>query len=336
MAKEVIIPVFIPHLGCPFQCVFCNQHKISNTSVIPDKESLEALVKSYRASAPRVDGFQLAFYGGSFTGIDNRLQESFLGEAQRLKRKGLIQKIRLSTRPDYIDENVIARLNRYQVDIVELGVQSLDETVLAASCRGHGEKCVYEAVDSLKAAGFALSLQMMLALPEDTPQKAVATARKIAALKPDFVRIYPVAIIKETPLAQLWIQGKYQPWSLDLVVETAAQCADIFEQEKITIIRIGLQAQDNLVLDKDLLGGAYHPALGEMVKGRQKRRQLEQVLVDAPKVQKAIIYYPPKERSQFVGQKKCNHHYLSEKFALTLEFRADETLAAGKFRVVYQ
>ena len=327
MSKELIIPVFIPHLGCRHRCVFCNQRKISGHESMSQAEEIEKQVLNYRASCRDLNlrEVQLAYYGGSFTAIAADEQEKYLKAAFALKEKGLIAKIRLSTRCDYIDDEVIARLKRYQVDIVELGVQSLDEQVLMLSQRGHTAAQVREAAEILKQSGFTLGLQMMIALPGDTPAKSIQTAKEIVRLEPDFVRIYPTAIIKDTELALMWKNRQYQPWDWDVLIDTTAEAAEIFQAAHIPIIRIGLQAADNLTFERDLLGGGYHPALGEMVKARIMRRKIERTLAQMP--QGAYeIYANVRQLSQIKGQKNVNTRYFAEKYQQRLYIYADERL----------
>ncbi len=333
MAKVMIVPVFIPHLGCPHQCVFCDQHKITGETSPPDANELEKLVRQYRLSCRNLANteIQLAFYGGSFTGIAVPWQESLLQAAMTLKANKLLDKIRLSTRADYIDHTVLTRLAHYQVDIIELGVQSLDDGVLEKSQRGHTALDVAKAVALIKEYHFTLGLQMMLALPGDTPEKSLETAQKIIALQPDFVRIYPTAVIKDTKLAEMMINGIYQPWSLDVVIDTVAQIADEFMLADIPIIRIGLQAADNLVWGKDLLGGAYHPAMGELVKNRQIFRRLTNALAKMPDTM--VIYCNKNELSQFIGQKKNNLYKLRKIYHSDLAIKADEALPKGIFEL---
>lgn len=190
MSKPLIVPVFIPHFGCPHTCVFCNQKKIAGDYQLPSGQLLEDMVQAYRmSSSSKTREVQLAFYGGSFTGLEEAQQRQLLSAAAELKARGLIDKIRLSTRPDYIDEERLTLLTGYQADIIELGVQSMDEAVLKASQRGHTAEDVLRAVEWIRSyPQFALGLQMMVALPADTPAKSLATAKKIAALAPDFVR----------------------------------------------------------------------------------------------------------------------------------------------------
>lgn len=328
MSKELIIPVFIPHLGCTHLCVFCNQRKISGQEKLPEIASIEKQVLDYRASCKDLANreVQLAYYGGSFTAIDGEMQEQFLKVAYDLKTRGLIQKIRMSTRCDYLDKTVLERLKRYTVDIVELGVQSMDDEVLSLSQRGHTAEQVRIAARILKEQGIKLGLQMMIALPGDTPQKSLYTAQEIVKLQPDFVRIYPTAIIKDTMLADMWRDGAYEEWDWDLLLDTTAEVAAVFKQADIPIIRIGLQAADNLSTDQDLLGGGYHPALGEMVKSRMMRKQIEEILKQSPPGRAYDISCNYRQISQIRGQKNANIRYFADKYKIRLYLKPTEEL----------
>ena len=333
MSKPLIVPVFIPHFGCPHTCVFCNQKKIAGEYQLPTGKQLEEMVLAYRTSVnDKAREVQLAFYGGSFTGLARSQQSLLLSAAAELKERGLIQKIRLSTRPDYIDRERLMLLKNYQADIIELGVQSMDEDVLKASQRGHTAEDVLRAVELIRSfRAFSLGLQMMVALPADMPAKSLATAEKIAALTPDFVRIYPTAIIKDTALALAWQRGDYEPWPMELILDTTAAIWDIFYKAHIPVIRIGLQAADNLRLEQDLLGGAYHPALGEMVKSRWYRQQLEALLDDRAEAQTLTVFCNPADISQFVGQHRVNITYFAQHYQLTLCVRGDERVPRETF-----
>lgn len=333
MSKPLIIPVFIPHLGCPHTCVFCNQKKIAGEHQLPDSAQLEEMVLTYRTSCSQKEReVQLAFYGGSFTGLEMDQQKLLLESAAHLKERGLIQKIRLSTRPDYIDDERLALLEAHQVDIIELGVQSMDEDVLIASQRGHTSKDVRKAVRQIRAhSQLTLGLQMMVALPADTPERSLSTAWQIADLAPDFVRIYPTAIIKDTELARSWQRGDYDPWPMEVILDTTASIWDIFYNAHIPVIRIGLQATDNLQLDQDLLGGAYHPALGEMVKSRWYRKRLETLCTKQTGAQRLTVFCNPADISQFVGQHRANVAFFAEQYHLFLQVVGDAKLSREKF-----
>jgi len=310
----MIIPIFIPHVGCPHQCVFCNQNSIAGLHDIPTKEMIYRQVTEYRATMKEPKKVQLAFYGGSFTSIAPELRLNLLSIAKNLKTQGLIDIIRLSTRPDDMGVEIIEELKEYSVDIVELGVQSMDNEVLLASGRGHTAQDAIEAADRIKRANIKLGLQMMIALPNDTPEKTLETTKKVINCMPDFVRIYPTAVIKDTKLAQLWKDGIYQPWAWDVLLDTTAEVLRLFEQANIPVIRIGLQAAENLSYDQDLLAGAYHPAMGELVKSRLMRMKLEELLQQKGTANKSwIVLCNKNQLSQIRGQKNQNITYFKNK-----------------------
>lgn len=273
--KPLILPVFVPHMGCPHQCVFCNQFHITGQWQPPDLTQLSAQAEAWTCSGGQTP--ELAFYGGSFTAIEPAVQERLLASAATLKAQGRISGIRLSTRPDALDDDVLSRLLRYGVETVEIGVQSLDEEVLRESQRGHTAMQAEEAIRRVKATGFRCGAQMMVALPADTPEKSLATGRRLVALGPDMVRIYPTAVICDTPLAEAYAKGAYRPWSLDEVLDTVAALLAAFDLAHIPVIRVGLQAEDNLSKG-DVIAGAYHPALGELAKARLFRQRMQALL----------------------------------------------------------
>lgn len=321
-------------MGCPHTCIFCNQHKIAGSFREPTAEDINNTVYSYRRTFSDIEKayVELAFYGGSFTGIRKDLQEELLSTALTLKNKKLIDGIRLSTRPDYINQQITDRLQRYGVTTVELGVQSLDEVVLASSQRGHSTAQVKIAVGFLKKAEIKVGIQLMPGLPQDSPEKVLLTTQKVIELKPSFVRIYPTVVIKETELACLFSKGLYEPWSLETTIDLVAVMAIFFSRAGIPIIRMGLQAAENLVLGKDLLAGPYHPAFGELVKSRIFRKQIECILKEyilRENKEKLDIFCHPKEISQVKGQKHSNIFYFKDKFHSILEVFPKENLELG-------
>lgn len=331
MSKVLIIPVFVPHMGCPHTCIFCNQRKIAGSFSEPSPESIRETVHSYRRTFPNVNDayIELAFYGGSFTGIKAELQEKLLLTAYELKKETLINGIRLSTRPDYIDENIINRLERFGVTTVELGVQSLDEEVLALSQRGHSAKQVEEAVRLLKKSEIKIGIQLMPGLPQDSVEKLLLTTKKVIDLEPDFVRIYPTVVVKETELACQFLKGLYKPWTLEKTIDTVAIMAILFARANIPIIRMGLQSTENLVLGRDLLAGPYHPAFGELVKSRIFRKQIEYLLSGNKLVKNddvLVLYCHPSKISQVKGQNQTNIRYLQEKYGIVIKVVAKEDL----------
>ena len=315
-ARECVIPVFVPHLGCPNDCVFCNQRRISGSlSPATARDVQAAIEKAAAVAPPQGGGRQLAFYGGSFTAIPAAQQEELLGAAQPYLEAGAIDSLRLSTRPDAIDGEVLARLRRYGVETVELGAQSMSDRVLELSGRGHTARDVAEASGMVKAAGFKLILQMMTGLPGSDEESDVETARRIAALRRDGVRIYPTVIVRDTALYDLWRAGKYREHSVEDAVRACARILPVFETAGIPVIRLGLNPTEELS-GGDAAGGAYHPALGELVRARIMRGEAERLLAGAKPGGSAALRVNPRLMSQAVGQHGCNREWLRERFGL--------------------
>lgn len=243
-ARECIIPVFVPHLGCGHDCVFCNQRRISGSEAPATAATVIQAIEQSAALSRSGAKRQLAFYGGSFTAIEASRQEELLSAAAAAIERGEIDSIRLSTRPDAIDETVLARLRRYGVETMELGAQSMDDEVLRLSGRGHTEEDVAKAAEAVKAAGFRLVLQMMTGLPGDSAEKDVETAKKLIALRPDGVRIYPTVIVRDTALYELWRAGQYREHTVEDAVAVCAQLVPLFEEAGVEIIRLGLNPTD--------------------------------------------------------------------------------------------
>jgi len=331
-ARESIIPVFVPHLGCPNDCVFCNQRRISGQQLPAGPETVKNAIESAAAFLPKGEKRQLAFYGGSFTAIPAAQQRALLDMARHYMQRGEIQSIRLSTRPDAIDDEILDRLESYGVETVELGAQSLDEGVLLLSGRGHTAEDVIKASRLIKARGFKLILQMMTGLPGDTKEKDIDTAKKIIALRPDGVRIYPTVIVRDTALFDMWQAGAYSEHSVEDAVQVCAELLPLFEAAGIPVIRLGLNPSDDLS-GGDAAGGAYHPALGEMVKSRILRHRAEELLSGIEPGSCVIIEVGRGKISQMTGQKRCNREYLKEKFALKdIKIRENPALS-GDIRV---
>ena len=315
-ARESIVPVFVPHLGCPNDCVFCNQRRISGRTDPATADTVrEAMEKA--ATLPRNSGKrQLAFYGGSFTAIPTKEQEALLSAAKEYVDRGELDSLRLSTRPDAIDGEVINRLLRYGVETVELGAQSLDDEVLLLAGRGHTVADVENASRQIKAAGLKLILQMMTGLPGDTDEKDIETARKIIALKPDGVRIYPTVIVRDTALFDLWQCGRYPEHTVEDAVRVCARLLPMFEEAGIPVIRLGLNPTEELS-GGAAAGGAYHPALGEMVRSRIMLEKARRLLTERVNVKTVVLGVNPSKISQMVGQHRCNLDKLREEFGLT-------------------
>ena len=330
-ARESIIPVFVPHLGCPHNCVFCNQNRISGQLEPATPQTVTDEIENAAAFLPKGGKRQLAFYGGSFTAIPAAEQEALLGAAKTYLDRGEINAIRLSTRPDAIDETVLERLHRCGVETVELGAQSMDAEVLRRSARGHTAADVERASKLIKASGFRLILQMMTGLPGADDESSVETARRIIALEPDGVRIYPTVIVRDTALCDLWEARRYTEHTVEDAVRVCARLLPMFEKAGIPVIRLGLNPTDELS-GGAAVGGAYHPALGELVKSRIMREKAEKLLAGTDPGSSVTLGVNKSRISQMTGQHRCNIEYLTGKFSLkelkvkTAAVEADEII----------
>ena len=314
-ARAQILPVFVPHLGCPHACVLCNQRRISGAQSPAKPEDVKNLTAQSAAFLPQGGKRQLAFYGGSFTAIPEKEQEALLSAAKEALDRGEIDAIRLSTRPDAIDDAVLARLRRYGVGTIELGAQSMDDRVLRQSGRGHTAADVERASALVRAAGFELILQMMTGLPGSDDEKDVETARRLIALKPDGVRVYPTVIVKDTPLYDMWRSGAYREHTVEDAVRVCAMIVPLFEAAQIPIIRLGLNPTEELS-GGAAVAGAYHPALGELVKSRVLLNKARALLQTAAPGSRVTITVGRGKTSQMTGQKRENLRRLTEEFRL--------------------
>lgn len=318
----LVIPIFVPHAGCPHDCCFCNQKIISGHVSVPTASEVIETILFYRDIAHRYSEVQIAFYGGSFTAIESPLQEMFLSTVQPYLKVngGFIDCIRMSTRPDCINDETIRRLLNYRVSIVELGAQSMDDKVLRLSQRGHCAEDTKRASMLLKQAGITLGLQTMTGLPGSDRKSDIETSRMIAALKPDFVRIYPTIVIKQTTLCKWLEEGKYVSPSLEDTVDLCAELFCFYKRQNIEVVRMGLQSSDNISDDGEIKSGPYHPAFGQLVHSRialtnTEKKINEMNLSENDMKGKRIEISVPKGRiSDYAGQRRHNSEYLKEKY----------------------
>ncbi|MDP2756097.1 MAG: elongator complex protein 3 [Desulfurivibrionaceae bacterium] len=307
MSAPFVIPIFIAHHGCPHQCLFCNQRSITGApeGMVSARE-VEETIRAQLAWPRRHPEapVQVAFYGGSFTGLSLERQRELLGAAQPFLASGQVQALRLSTRPDYVTPRIAGFLREQGVGIVELGAQSLDDGVLAASGRGHTAAQVRAAVVCLKEAGIRVGLQLMLGLPGDSTATALASARRAAALGPDMVRLYPCLVISGSPLAELYRLREYQPQSLSRAVALAGRLWSIFKAQGIPVVRMGLQPSPSL--EKTVLSGPYHPAFGELVLSRLFFNRVRALLSARPAQQHHRLSLAKADESIYRGKGNGN------------------------------
>ena len=240
--SHYIIPIFVPHEGCPHNCVFCNQSSITGSDAKVDASFVDGTVQQYLKTISKENAtIEISFFGGTFTAINIEKQKELLGVAKKYKDNGSIDYIRLSTRPDYINNKILENLKKYEVDIIELGIQSLNNEVLLASGRGHSPEDVANASHLIKKYGFVLGHQIMVGLPSDDFQKDIETAKKIIELSPSICRIYPALVIKNTEMEKMYFSGKYNPYTLNEAIKICKIIYGMFRANNINVIRIGLQ-----------------------------------------------------------------------------------------------
>lgn len=327
--KYYNIPIFVPHEGCPFDCVFCNQRRITGADTSMTAEKVEETIKSYLSTILKGERrVEAAFFGGSFTGISAAKQEMLLSVAYKFVKSGEIDGIRLSTRPDYISEEIIDRLLKYGVTTVELGVQSMDNGVLKASGRGHTKDTVISAVSLLKKYPFKLGLQMMTGLPCDTTEKSVETARQIAELEPDFVRIYPTLVLKDTYLEKMYLSGEYKPQTLAEAVDALKRILPVFAEKNITVIRVALAVTEEIQEGGAVVAGPFHPAIRELAEGEIYFDKMCEIL-DKDRSFKAFSVNE-REISKAVGNARINEKRIFEKYGIKIKFKPSKTLKNGE------
>ncbi len=329
--KHANVAFFVPMVGCPHRCSFCDQTSITGESGVPTPEEVdETLKKASRELRGFSEKAEIAFFGGSFTMIPESLMRSLLEPAAKWVRRGAFSGIRLSTRPDAIDESVLAILKEYGVTSIELGAQSSDDEVLAANFRGHTFAETERAAALIKDAGFSLGLQMMTGLPGSTREKDFKTAADFARLMPDTMRIYPALVLKNTKMADWYESGDYTPQTLDEAVAACADLLDFFELYKIRVIRLGLHAEPSL--EENLLAGPYHPAFCELCEGYRRRKKLAPFLKRLPKGS-YVLKVASSEISKWSGQHKVNiEHWQNLGYEVSIV--GDRELAPGDFSVM--
>ncbi len=306
-SSPLVIPLFITHRGCPHRCIFCDQHAITaigagepDLSPAGARESIDLWLARPRKDPTRK--VQVAFYGGSFTAMAPEYQRELLNAVQPYLNDGRIAAIRLSTRPDAVGPETVALLRENGVTVVELGVQSLQEKVLAASRRGHTGADVARAVSALRQAGMTVGVQLMIGLPGDTTADFIDTVKKTVALAPDFVRLYPTVVLQKSGLAALAAAGKYTPLTLNRGVVLAGRAKKIFASKSIPVVRMGLQP--SLELESKIVAGAYHPAFGELVISRLFFKTARRLLAAAQTRQGITV--APEDESAMRGQNNKN------------------------------
>lgn len=316
--KKYNIPVFIPHNGCPNDCVFCNQKKITGVQSEVTPDDAESIIKDYLSFLPKGSRhIEIAFFGGSFTGLPLNLQEEFLKVAHKYRRE--TDGIRMSTRPDYINDDVLTLCKKYNVKTIELGLQSSDDTVLAKNNRGHVFADTVAAASLIKKYGIDLGLQMMIGMYASDPDTDLKTAYDTAALCPVCIRIYPTLTLVGTCLEEYYRCGRYKPYDLQTAISVTDKVMRVFEEKNIEIIRVGLHSDESLT-SGSIVAGPYHPAFRELVLCKRQRDKIERDIIknNLHDCDYAICA-APSEDSVIIGHKRCNAKYFKERYNINLK-----------------
>ena len=333
--KHYTIPIFVPHLGCPCQCSFCNQKVITGVlKMTPDRA--KCLIEEHLDTIPFAATAEIAFFGGSFTAIDREQMEALLQVAQPYLTSGRVSSIRISTRPDAIDPAILRLLAQYGVKTIELGIQSMSDKVLAACNRGHTANDSSKAAALILEHGFVLGGQMMVGLPSSCAKDELQTAKAIIQMGAQEVRIYPVVVFANTPLAKETACGLYQPLSVSEAVERIAPLLDCFIEAKRRILRIGLCESEALHDPNGVIGGANHPAMGELCYSALYKNRITQQLslLAVPPLSNLNISVAPGKLSMAIGQKRRNYIAIQDEFhPANLKFAEDPALVDFQVRV---
>lgn len=338
MKKQYIIPIFVPHLGCPNDCIFCNQKSISGQAKQVTKEDVKKIIEEHLKYIKENSIVEVAFFGGSFTGIEEERQIELLSTAYEFIKSKKVDSIRISTRPDYINKEILKRLKKYKVKTIELGVQSANDYILKKAGRGHTFEDVKKASKLIRLYGFKLGHQMMVGLPESTKLDEINTAKQLIKLKPKMIRIYPVLVIKGTELEKQYNEGTYKPLTVVQAVETCKELVKMFSKKKIDIIRIGLQPTDTISKpnseNSEVVAGPFHSAFRQLVESGM----WYDVIVDKikklnAKVKEVEVIVNPQDVNNVIGQRKENISNLKQVYDVDLIVKTDTKIKQGKSKI---
>ncbi len=310
MVKPLVIPIFIPHSGCPHQCAFCNQSIITNQkSKLPDKDQIDNIITQYLQYKGKRERVELAFFGGNFLGLSHKDILKLLRIVNPYIIKNKINGVRFSTRPDTINPQTLDLISSFRISAIELGVQSMNNRVLLKSRRGHTAGDTIKAVELLKKYFFKIGVQVMIGLPGDNEDSLLKSTKQVAELKPDFARIYPLMVLKGSLMEQWYKKGLYKPLRLEESVKLVKQMYQIFNAADIDVIRMGLQASDMMEDESMVLAGPWHPAFGHLVFSRIFYDMICRKIDQSPELLKAenlILNVHPKSESRLRGDKNSN------------------------------
>lgn len=328
--KHANIPIFLPQLACPHQCIFCNQNHISSQEHIPSINETRQIIERNLTTIPSDYTIQVAFFGGSFTGLPIEIQESYLQVVQPFIKTKQVSSIRLSTRPDYITDEILAMLQKYNVQDIELGAQSTNDEILRLSGRGHNREAIQNASQKIKEYGFRLGLQMMIGLPGDTKEISLQTAQDIIDFGAETTRIYPTLVVSDTPLATLYNRGKYTPLSTEDAIDWTKDIYSLFIKNNITILKVGLHPNKDFTNKEHLLAGPFHPSFKELVLSEIWKDKLKQVMQNNCKQKNISIFTSSEEINNAIGYNSKNKKELLQLYK-NVFFNIDPILTGYEF-----
>ena len=337
--KQYVIPVFIPHLGCPNDCSFCNQKSISGKTKMPTKDEVIKVIEEHLKNMKEDIEKEIAFFGGSFTGIDIEKQKEYLEIANEYITCKKVQGIRISTRPDYINKDILKMLKKYNVKTIELGVQSTNDYILKRCDRGHTFMDVKNASKLIRRYRFNLGHQMMVGLPESTKLDEIRTAKDLIKLKPKMVRIYPVLVIKGTKLERELEEDEYKPLTVLQAVERCKELLYLFNKKKIQVIRVGLQNTDEItdpnIKNSEVVAGPYHPAFGQLVEDSIWYDNIvNKIKKINDKVKEVKVKVNFADMNNVIGHKKDNIKKIKDIYNVDVVVEADNSIKEGKSELI--
>ena len=340
MKKQYIIPIFVPHLGCPNNCTFCNQKTISGQTKELKPENVKEIIEYYLKSFKDKEKYtEIAFFGGSFTGIEIDKQEELLKIAYEYVKSKKVDSIRISTRPDYIDKEKLKLLKRYGVKVIELGVQSTNNYILKKCKRNHTFEDVKRASKLIRKKRFVLGHQMMVGLPESNEIDELRTAKDLAKLKPKIMRIYPVLVLKGTELEEEYKKGAFIPLSVEQAVERCKELCYFFENKKINVIRVGLQTTETISNSEnnensEVVAGPYHECFRQLVESSINYDIIvKKIKSYNSKVREVEITTGPDNINNVVGYKRENLNKLKEFYDVDSKVKQDDKFKNGKIEI---
>lgn len=331
-AAHKVIPIFIPQKACPYHCIYCNQFAIAGQSRVPSPQEADLTIQQYLATLSQTAEKRIAFFGGSFTGMSIPEQTKYLNIANKYLRQNLISGIQLSTRPDYITDEILDNLKMYGVTLIELGAQSLNNDILSHAGRGHTVEQVAEASQKIKEYGFQLGLQMMIGLPGDTLDKSMDTAKKIVNFGAEYTRIYPTLVVENTLLAKWFREGRYTPLSLEEAITWCKSLYPFFTEHHVTVLRVGLHPSEGLLSGKDYLAGPFHVSFKELVLSAIWKDKLLHDGRLSAKNTEITFTVNPSQINYFIGYNAENKKMLLEKFH-QIHYQTDAHLSENEYIV---